>query len=325
MEGSNSISIAVTAQDGVTIQTYTLAVTRAAGPVLSGLSLSIGTLSPAFASGTTAYTATIPGTASSLTITPTWIDGTITGKVNGQVVTSGTASSPIAVTFTGSTTVNVTLTATDGLSTRTYTLAIAPQLTASYSSGSDVPLTSNGFTATNGTVTFALNYAPAAGANLTVVNNTSLGFISGTFANLSQGQAVTLTYNGITYNYVANYYGGTGNDLVLVWANSRPFAWGSNTNGQIGDITTTQRNLPTAVYASGVLSGKVIISMAAGGSHTLALCSDGTLAAWGSNSSGQLGDGTTTDHSFATLVKYDQRHLGPVWQEGDRHCSRAIS
>ncbi|GAA4373594.1 hypothetical protein GCM10023186_04360 [Hymenobacter koreensis] len=32
-----------------------------------------------------------------------------------------------------------------------------------------------------------------------------------------------------------------------------------------------------------------------GSSHTLAVRADGTLWAWGSNSIGQLGDGTTTD------------------------------
>jgi hypothetical protein len=39
------------------------------------------------------------------------------------------------------------------------------------------------------------------------------------------------------------------------------------------------------------------ISMAAGGSHTVALKSDGTLWAWGDNSFGQLGDGTTISKS----------------------------
>jgi alpha-tubulin suppressor-like RCC1 family protein len=301
-EGSNSISIAVTAQDGVTIQTYTLTVTRAAGPILSGLGLSSGTLSPAFASSTTAYTATIPGTTSSITFTPAWDDNNATVKVNGQSVASGAASNPIAVSYGNNSTVSIAITAPDGLSTRTYTLTLVRPLAAAFSSGSDVPLTTNGLAASGGTVTFALNYMPAAGTNLTVVNNTGRGFISGTFANLSQGQAVTLTYNGITYNFVANYYGGTGNDLILMWANIRAFAWGSSSNGQIGDLLTTQRNLPVSVYAAGALAGKTIVSLAAGGAHTLALCSDGTVFAWGSNAFGQLGDNTTFDHSSAVAV-----------------------
>ena len=37
------------------------------------------------------------------------------------------------------------------------------------------------------------------------------------------------------------------------------------------------------------------LSIAAGGAHTIALKSDGTLWAWGWNAYGQLGDGTNTD------------------------------
>ncbi|MBB5031505.1 RCC1 domain-containing protein [Prosthecobacter vanneervenii] len=301
-EGSNSIILVVTAQDGITQQTYSLNVVRAAGPMLSSLTLSSGALSPAFASTTTAYSAMIPGETSSLTITPAWGDSGATTTINGQNISSGNPSSPFTVTFGNSTTITITITAPDGISTRTYVIAVQCQLNAAYASGSDVPFTSNGFTATGGIVDFALNYAPTPGTALMVVNNTGLSFISGTFANLAQGQLVGLTYNGITYNFAANYYGGTGNDLVLVWANRRAFSWGSNSSGQLGDATTTQRNVPVAVSASGVLAGKVIVAIAEGGSHTLALCADGTLAAWGNNGSGQLGDSTFTQRTTPVLV-----------------------
>ena len=86
--------------------------------------------------------------------------------------------------------------------------------TAMWNAASDVPLSASSFTAL-GTVSLTLNFAPPNGTNLTVVNNTGTSPISGTFSNLAQGQAVPLTYSGVTYNFVANYYGGTGNDLVL--------------------------------------------------------------------------------------------------------------
>ena len=60
--GSNVITVEVTAEDGTTTKTYTVTVTRAApstDATLSALGLSGVTLSPAFASPTTAYTADV--------------------------------------------------------------------------------------------------------------------------------------------------------------------------------------------------------------------------------------------------------------------------
>ncbi|WP_308686753.1 hypothetical protein [Stigmatella ashevillensis] len=64
------------------------------------------------------------------------------------------------------------------------------------------------------------------------------------------------------------------------------WAWGSNSSGQLGDGTTSQRTVPGAVPG---LSGGVAV--AAGVSHSLAVRSDGTAWASGANSNGQIGDG----------------------------------
>jgi alpha-tubulin suppressor-like RCC1 family protein len=80
-------------------------------------------------------------------------------------------------------------------------------------------------------------------------------------------------------------------------------AWGSNTKGQIGDGTTTTRHLPTAVSATGVLAGKVIVSIAASEESSYALTSDGLVFAWGSNSNGQLGrSGISSSHVPTTTA-----------------------
>ena len=72
------------------------------------------------------------------------------------------------------------------------------------------------------------------------------------------------------------------------------FAWGRNGDGQIGDDTTTDRHDPVQVLdPSGETSLGGVIAVAGGYFHTLAVLSDGTVVAWGSNDSGQLGQGTT--------------------------------
>ena len=79
-------------------------------------------------------------------------------------------------------------------------------------------------------------------------------------------------------------------------------AWGDNRYGQLGDGTTTERHLPVAVKINdeGTLSG--VTAIAAGLYHTAALKRDGTLNAWGFNSSCQLGDATTTQRLFPVQV-----------------------
>nr|WP_232433780.1 Ig-like domain repeat protein [Salinispora arenicola] len=76
-------------------------------------------------------------------------------------------------------------------------------------------------------------------------------------------------------------------------------AWGENFIGQLGDGTTTRRSTPVAVDLP---TGITITAMAAGDRHSLALTSAGTVLAWGDNSAGQLGDGTTTDSSTPIAV-----------------------
>lgn len=95
--------------------------------------------------------------------------------------------------------------------------ASAGAVNATYLTGAEVPITSSGFNAAGKTLNFTLNFAPAPGTQLTIVRNTGPAMIHGTFSNLAQGQTISLTYQGLTFKFVANYHGGQGNDLVLLW------------------------------------------------------------------------------------------------------------
>ena len=162
--------------------------------------------------------------------------------------------------------------------------AVAGTVTANFTSAATIPVTAASYTATGNDVSLTLGFTPPVGTILTIVNNTGLAFISGQFSNLTQGQAVDLSYGGISYHFVANYYGGTGNDLVLQWAFQNMAAWGYNNYGQLGNNSTGGNySVPVLVTQTGALAGKTVVSVAAGSYHSLALCSDGTLAAWGAN------------------------------------------
>ena len=94
---------------------------------------------------------------------------------------------------------------------------------------------------------------------------------------------------------------GAGHTLVLC-SDGTLAAWGYNPNGQVGNNSMTTTQVPVLVNQSGVLAGKTVIAIAAGDSHSLVICSDGTLAAWGRNDAGQLGNNSTTDSAMPVLV-----------------------
>lgn len=122
--GPNIIRTVVTAQDGTTTSTYTVTVTRLSNvATLSALALSSGTLSPAFTSGTSSYTASVANSVTSMTVTPTRTQANATITVNGTSVTSGSASGAISLSV-GSNIITVVVTAQDGTTTGTYTVTV---------------------------------------------------------------------------------------------------------------------------------------------------------------------------------------------------------
>jgi alpha-tubulin suppressor-like RCC1 family protein len=87
------------------------------------------------------------------------------------------------------------------------------------------------------------------------------------------------------------------------------YCWGSNTQGQLGDGTSTNTDKAVAVAvidtvtpAPNITSGQWFTQVVAGENHTCALRSDGAVFCWGLNSSGQLGDNSQVDKSIPTAV-----------------------
>ncbi|ADI84086.1 choice-of-anchor D domain-containing protein [Geobacter sulfurreducens] len=75
---------------------------------------------------------------------------------------------------------------------------------------------------------------------------------------------------------------------LALQADGTLWAWGANSVGQLGNGVTTATFTPVQVINA---EGVPYVSLAAGTSHSLAGRSDGTLWAWGNNTSGQLGTG----------------------------------
>jgi len=123
--GENTITVRVTAEDSTTVKTYNIVITRQVSnnADMASLSMSSGTLSPAFASGTISYTASVDNETASITITPSVAESNATVKVNGTTVVSGIPTSAIPL-LVGDNIIGVTVTAQDGTTTKTYTLTV---------------------------------------------------------------------------------------------------------------------------------------------------------------------------------------------------------
>jgi alpha-tubulin suppressor-like RCC1 family protein/outer membrane protein OmpA-like peptidoglycan-associated protein len=107
--------------------------------------------------------------------------------------------------------------------------------------------------------------------------------------------------------------------VTLVATVNRLFCWGYNNKGQLGDNSTSNSNVPTAVQ--GVFGGgateppdiRFYPWITAGAEHTCAVYAamvTRKIYCWGENGSGQLGDGTTTDSLLPVSTGLDGGGVG---------------
>ena len=117
---------------------------------------------------------------------------------------------------------------------------------------------------------------------------------------------------GIRFNQVSggrNYDNGFS---LAVGSDGNAYAWGDNSNGQLGDGTSFTRNTPVRVNTpAGTPADFTYVQVSAGAAHSLALGSDGNAYAWGFNGNGRLGDGTTTTRYTPVRVKTPDRKTYP--------------
>lgn len=192
---------------------------------LSGITVSPGTLNPSFAQATTGYSAQVLPSTASINITPSAAHGAATIKVNGNPVTSGSATS---VSLSGGVnTITIVVTAEDGTTTKSYTVQVTrPYLSVESIVPADAPVTNaseksfnvvlsgelNGLTASNlslsGTGTLAgysiTGVSQTGSSTYKITVNTGSG--NGTLKlNLVNDTELSAPIQGLPYNSESGY------------------------------------------------------------------------------------------------------------------------
>ncbi|MBI0150069.1 InlB B-repeat-containing protein, partial [Bifidobacterium sp. M0353] len=105
---------------------------------------------------------------------------------------------------------------------------------------------------------------------------------------------------------------------LAVGSDGNAYAWGHNSNGQLGNGTTSySQSAPVRVKTPDrktypdLPKDFTYLQVSAGGDHSLALGSDGNVYAWGLNDHGRLGDGTTSERHAPVMVRKPDRKTYP--------------
>jgi alpha-tubulin suppressor-like RCC1 family protein len=255
---------------------------------------------------------TTPTEASAVYAGPIGVGTTTTIKAFG--VRTGWTSSAVS---TGTYMMNFGTLAAPTVDPPAGTYTTGATVTLSAMPGATIRYTTNGTSVTAGSPVYA---GPLDVAATTTINarayhpdyttsaQTSAGYtivvatpeLSHTTGTYAAGQLIGITTAtpGATLRYTLSGLAPTATDPVVpaggVYVGNftlKVSAW------KTGCVTST---VVTATYA---VSGSLAVPQVAGGNdHSLAVREDGTLWGWGANSSGQVGDGTTTQRLLPVLL-----------------------
>ena len=234
----------------------------------------------------------------------------------GNGTTTAAQNTPVAVTTTGTPLAGVTLTQ---ISTGTSFACALSGAGAAYCWGKNqAGQLGNGTTTTPQDTATAVTTTgtPLAGVTLTQINaalggstacalssagaaycwgDDTLGELgNGITTSTPQTTAVAVTTTGALSGVTLTQITAGHDQVCALSAVGTSYCWGGNTDGDLGNGSTTLSNVAVAVSTSGVLSGKVVTGLSAGGNFlTCALDTFGTPYCWGLNSLGQAGNTDT--------------------------------
>jgi sugar lactone lactonase YvrE len=209
-------------------------------------------------------------------------------------------------------------------------------LSATFNSAYEGEITANGYTA-SGALTLTLNFAPAPGQQLLLVNNTAASAISGTFTGLAEGATRTAAYGGNTFTFRISYVGGTGNDITLTRVagagqvtNSNTYLWShlaGNTGGQGSlDATGSQASFNISRGTAVDSSGNVYVADQS--NHTIRKVTQAGVVTTLAGKPGTLGstDATGSAARFSSPSGVAVDSVGNVYvADRDNHTIRKVT
>ncbi len=267
----------------------TLSITRAA--TVSGAA--------EFAAGLTTCGSTLAAGADCL-LEPTF-SPTTTGTFNGVLTfTTALAGSPHDITLVGTAFNPVSLATTTlpkALLNKLYTPFNFSTLLAVSNEVS--PVLSSVTWSSTGTLPAGMQFDSSTGSlggTPTALSEGASFTVKATYKNNEGQQVYTIVVGQATLDVVALGLGQS--HACGVTPGGALYCWGDNSNGKLGNGTTVASSIPVAVpsLSSGVRS------VAATWQSTCAVLTSGAVKCWGSNISGQLGDGTTTSSPVPVQV-----------------------
>ena len=151
--------------------------------------------------------------------------------------------------------------------------------------------------------------AISAGIRISVVTTISLATVAAYITPYGLGKPIL---DGLQINYRTEYVRRSARaDLSLArTASGKVLAWGSNFEGELGNGSTADSDIPVRVRLPGTSK---VTSLAASAFFAVAGTSGGRVYSWGANNLGQLGTGSSAESSdMPVRVAISQSHSGPV-------------
>ncbi|HAM21449.1 MAG TPA: hypothetical protein DCQ04_04100, partial [Actinobacteria bacterium] len=186
-----------------------------------------------------------------------------------------------------------------------------PDVNSSVPVAVDVSGVLSGLTVTDVSAGTSLACVVASGAaycwgnnGTTTVGALGTGVSASTLASSPVPVAVSTSgvLSGKTVTDVAAGGGTSGAAHVCAVADDAAYCWGAGGAGRLGYNSTTGTTEPVAVYTAGVLTNVAIAAISVGGNFSCALSEVGVTYCWGNQGDGQLGNGTSSDNSLVPVA-----------------------